>query len=71
MAEPDSARAIRRVHKGYARLFFEELQARRETRAPNPNAPGGAERSEVEAIGALADGQTPYARIPDAARSPP
>jgi hypothetical protein len=30
MGEPDSATAIRRVHKGYARLFFEELQARRQ-----------------------------------------
>ena len=31
MAEPDSAAATRRIHKGYARLFFEELQARRQT----------------------------------------
>lgn len=29
MAEPNSAAIVRRVHKGYARLFFEELQARR------------------------------------------
>jgi hypothetical protein len=30
MAEPNSAAIVRRVHKGYARLFFEELQARRQ-----------------------------------------
>jgi hypothetical protein len=36
MAEPDSAAAIRRVHKGCARLFFEELQARRQTQLPAP-----------------------------------
>lgn len=34
MANPDSAAAIRRVHKGYARLFLEELQARREMQFP-------------------------------------
>jgi hypothetical protein len=34
MADPDAAAAIRRIHKGYARLFFEELQARQLTQFP-------------------------------------
>lgn len=32
MANPDSALMVRRVHKGYARLFLEELQARKQSR---------------------------------------
>jgi hypothetical protein len=38
MANPDSAIAVRRVHKGYARLFFEELQARRQARQAGEDA---------------------------------
>jgi hypothetical protein len=34
MDHPDAAAAIRRVHKGYARLFYEELQPRRLTQSP-------------------------------------
>jgi hypothetical protein len=33
MAKPDSAAAVRRVHKGYARLFLTELRARRNAEA--------------------------------------
>jgi hypothetical protein len=36
MADPGSAAIVRRVHKGYARLFFEELQARRQASPPEP-----------------------------------
>ena len=34
MAKPDSAMTVRRVHKGYARLFLEELRARKQGRPP-------------------------------------
>ncbi len=34
MADPHSTGIIRRVHKGYARLFWEELQARRQASPP-------------------------------------
>jgi hypothetical protein len=36
MANPNSAAAVRRVHNGFARLFFEELQARRQAPASDP-----------------------------------
>jgi hypothetical protein len=39
MAKPDSAIRVRRVHKGYARLFLEELRARQQQReSGNPSA---------------------------------
>lgn len=34
MDHPDAAAAIRRVYKGYARLFYEELQAKHVTQFP-------------------------------------
>jgi hypothetical protein len=37
MKEPDSAKVVRRVHRGFGRLFFEEAQARGDEAADEPD----------------------------------